>query len=197
MQMDLVDNSPAQDLPMQPANLTASPTLFLNFGGSSDNGQQYVTSLLECDSNEDVFKWGKENTGAQNATVQALNAIEAGSAGEYVSKTASSIGNVNYHLERHEHGIMVNEHREIKNDVAIGHMQEDIETERGNLRACQRFVVGHDEAIKRHDNDIKALQETVETLLKANEKLNEKNGKLQDEIEKLQRQLSFQHLVIR
>ncbi|KAI7783367.1 hypothetical protein LA080_011928 [Diaporthe eres] len=169
MQMN-VDNAAEHDLAIQPA-IQPTSTLFLDFGGSTDDGQQFVTSLLKCESLEAVAEWGKENTGSWDATDQALNAIEATSAGEYASKTAGSIGTVNFQLQRHEHEIMVNEHMGNENKIAIDQMREDIKTERGNVRACQKFVADFEKDlktlqkdVKTVQNDFKALQNNVEAM---------------------------------
>lgn len=169
MQMN-VDDAPAQEFAIQPANQPTS-TLFLDFGGTTDDGHQYVTSLLKCKTLEGVAEWSEENTGSRDATDQALKAIQATSAGEYASKTAGSIGTVNFQLQRHEHEIMVNEHMGNENKIAIDQMREDIKTERGNLRACQKFVAGFEKDVKTiHkdfktvQNDLKAVQNNVEAI---------------------------------
>lgn len=214
MQMQMnVDNAPAQELAIQPVNL-ANSTLFLDFGGSTDEGRQYVTSLLKCESTEEVVNWGVKNTGARDAAVQALYAMEAGSAGEYISKTAGSIGTVSYQLQRHEHEISVNQHMGIENKVAIDEMQEDIKTERGTLRAYQKFVVDLDKDVKTIQKDVKTVQEGLRTLKNETElsdvlgeKKDEAQGRpttlqdslkdLRDQNEMLKRELKVQHLVLK
>lgn len=163
MQMQMnVDDAPVQELAIQPANQPTS-TLFLDFGGTTDDGHQYVTSLLKCQTLQDVAEWSEENTGKRNATDQALKAIQATSAGEYASKTAGSIGTVNFQLQRHEHEIMVNEHMGNEHKIAIDQMREDIKTERGNLRACQQFVAGFEKDVKAIQKDFKTIQKDLKT----------------------------------
>lgn len=213
MQMQMnVDNAPAQELAVQPVSL-ANSTLFLDFGGSTDEGRQYVTSLLKCESAEEVVNWGVKNTGARDAAVQALYAMKAGSAGEYISKTAGSIGTVSYQLQRHEHEISVNQHMGIENKVAIDEMQEDIKTERGTLRAYQKFVVDLDKDVKIIQKDFKTVQECLRSLKNETElsdvlgeKKEEAQGRstmlqnnlkqLRDQNEMMKQEIKLQHLVL-
>lgn len=193
MQMQMnVDNSPAQELAIQPAQQLTS-TLFLDFGGSTDDGQQFVTSLLKCESLEDVAEWGKANTGSRDATDQALNAIEATSAGEYASKTAGSIGTVNFQLQRHEHEIMVNEHMGNENKIAIDQMREDIKTERGNVRACQKFVADFEKDLKTLQNNVETMQEEFKLFRRATEVHSEK---VQKQFEVMNQENKIQSLVL-
>lgn len=220
MQMQMnIDNSPAQELIIQPANQPA-PTLFLDFTGSTDDGQQYVTSILQCENPEDIVKWGVEHTGAHDATVQALSAMEATSAGEYVSKTVGSIGTVNHQLQRHEHEILVNEHLGTENKLAVDGIREDIKTERGNLRACQRFVADLDKDVKiiqmdaktvekdiknvqdnfkTVQNDVKIVQNSFEAIqqeLKSRQKETEVLKMLQDQNEMLKQEVKIHGLIL-
>lgn len=193
MQMQMnVDNPPVQELAVQPANLPTS-TLFLDFGGVTDEGEQYVKSILKCENLEQLVKWAEDKTNAQDAADQALRAVEARSAGEYISKTAGSIGTVNYQLQRHEHEIGVNEYMGIENQAAICQIREDIKTERGNLRAYQKFTSGLDKDVKALQKDVKVLQkaaekpqETKEALQQQDEKLQQPHQKVQEQYEKLQ-----------
>lgn len=206
MQMQMnVDNVPAQELAVQPVNLTNS-TLFLDFGGSTVDGHQYVTSLLKCESPEEVVNWGVKNTGARDAAVQALYAMEAGSAGEYISKTAGSIGTVSYQLQRHEHEISVNQHMGIENKVAIGEIQEDIKTERGTLRAYQKFVVDLETDVKTVQEGLQSLKNKTDlsnVLGEKTEKVQGRSTMLQDNLEDLRdqnemmkREIKVQKLVL-
>lgn len=164
MQMQMnIDNPPVQELAVQPANQPTS-TLFLDFGGFNEDGKQYVTSLLKCESPEELVQWTENTTGTRDATSQALDAVEARSVGEYVSKTAGSIGTVNYQLQCHEHEISVNQYMSIENKNAIGEIRDDIKTERGNLRAHQRFLADLDKDIKTLQVDFKALQKDVKII---------------------------------
>ncbi|KAK7707979.1 hypothetical protein SLS64_006801 [Diaporthe eres] len=173
MQMN-IDNAAEQELAIQPANQLTS-TLFLDFGGSTDDGQH------------------KENTGSWDATDQAFNAIEATSAGEYASKTAGSIGTVNFQLQRHEHEIMVNEHMGNENRIAIDQMREDIKTERGNVRACQKFVADFEKDLKTLQNNVETMQEEFKLFRRATEVHSEK---VQKQFEVMNHENKIQSLVL-
>lgn len=146
--------------------------MFLDSGGFTDDGKQYVTSLLKCESAEELVQWAENTTGVRDAAVQAIYAVDSRSAGEYMSKTAGSIGTVNYQLQCHAHEISANE-------AAIDEMRDDIKTERGNLRANQRFLVGL-------DKDVKALQKGFKTIQNATEKPQETKEQQQQLDQKLQ-----------
>ncbi|KKY33393.1 hypothetical protein UCDDA912_g06616 [Diaporthe ampelina] len=180
-----LDNVPVQELITQPFNQPIS-TLFLDVRGSTDDGQQY----------------GVEHIGAEDATVQALNAMEAGSAGEYISKTVGSIGTVNHQLWRHEHEILVNEHLGIENKVAVGEILEDIKTKRGNLWGCQKFVVGLDKDVKtihldgcakNVQKDVKTVQNNFEAV---QQELKTKIKMLQDQKEMVWQEIQVQRFLI-
>lgn len=178
MQMNTED-TPAQDPVVQVVATKPTTTLHLDFGGVTDDGQQFVTSILQCGNPAEIAQWVEDNTGETDAHAQALVAIQANSTGEYASKTVGSIGTVNYQLQQHEHEIAVLMGQGIKNEKAVvdvaKDIREEIEAERGNVTFCRRTLVDFEKQLKgetkARQDEIKTLKDEIKTLRDANETL--------------------------